>query len=478
MLRIPSIIDGKEFDGPDYMAVVDPSTGEQWAEATRCSPAEVDIAVGAARHAYDTAWCDTPASERGRLMRKLADLVRRDAERLAELETRDVGKPIRQARADVTAVARYFDYYGSIVEALDGDTLQTAPSVLAFTIREPFGVTGHITPWNYPLQMTARTVAPSLAAGNCCVHKPAEDTPVTAVEIARLALEAGFPPGVYNVVNGPGSSVGDAITRHEGIDHVSFTGSRPVGELVAINAARHVIPAVLELGGKSPNIVFADADLDHAIPLIVNAITQNAGQTCSAGSRLLVQAEIYDEVVGRVKEKFQAMRLGKGIDDADIGPLVSAKQLATVSGLVQAAIDAGEGELLTGGRPAEDPALGGGFFFPPTLFGNVPESAAVFQEEVFGPVLVASTFTDEADAIRLANATEFGLVAAVWTRDVGRAHRVARKVKSGQVFINTYGAAGGVELPFGGWKKSGYGREKGFEGMLGYTQTKTVAVGL
>jgi len=324
--------------------------------------------------------------------------------------------------------------------------------------------------------MTARTVAPSLAAGNCCVHKPAEETPVNAVEIAKLALEAGFPPGVYNVVNGPGSTVGDALTAHDGIDHVSFTGSRPVGELVAINAARHVIPAVLELGGKSPNIVFPDADLADAIPQIVNAIIQNAGQTCSAGSRVLIHRDCYDEVVALIAERFRALGLGRGMEDPDCGPVVSAKQLETVSGLVQIGIDQGEGEVLAGGKRAS--GLGGGFFMEPTFFGNVDERSSIFQEEIFGPVLVATKFTDEADAIRLANATEFGLVAGVWTRDAGRALRMAKKIKSGQVFINTYGAAGGVELPFGGWKKSGYGREKGFEGMLGYTQTKTIAIGL
>jgi acyl-CoA reductase-like NAD-dependent aldehyde dehydrogenase len=475
--RIPSIIDGKEFDGADDpLKVLDPGTGEQWAEAARCTPAEVDLAAVAARHAYESTWADTPAVERGRLLRKLGELVTRDGERIAEFETRDVGKPISQARRDVIAVARYFEYYGSIVECLDGDTLQTAPGVFGMTIREPFGVTGHITPWNYPLQMTARTIAPSLAAGNCCVHKPAEETPVNAVEIARLALEAGFPPGVYNVVNGPGPTVGDALTAHEGIDHVSFTGSRPVGELVAINAAKHVIPAVLELGGKSPNVVFPDADLAYAVPQIVNAIIQNAGQTCSAGSRVLIHRDCYDEVVALIAERFRAVGLGMGMDDPDCGPVVSAKQLETVSGLVARGIEKGEGEVLAGGKRAA--GMGGGFFMEPTFFGGVDERAGIFQEEIFGPVLVATKFNDEADAIRLANATEFGLVAGVWTRDVGRAFRMARKIKSGQVFINTYGAAGGVELPFGGWKKSGYGREKGFEGVLGYTQTKTIAVGL
>jgi acyl-CoA reductase-like NAD-dependent aldehyde dehydrogenase len=475
--HVPSIIDGKEIDGQHgALEVLDPGNGEQWAQVGQCGEAEVDLAVKAARAAYDNGWSDTPAVERGRLMRKLADLIIRDGARIAEFETRDVGKPISQAKKDVIAVARYFEYYGSIVECLDGDTLQTSPAVFAMTIREPFGVTGHITPWNYPLQMVARTLAPSLAAGNCCVLKPAELTPVNASVIAQLALEAGVPPGVWNVVQGPGSTVGNAITAHDGIDHVSFTGSRPVGEMVAINAAKHVIPVVLELGGKSPNIIFPDADMAEAIPQVVNAIIQNAGQTCSAGSRVLIHEDCYDEVNELIAAEFRKIVLGHGMTDPGMGPVVSAKQLDTVSGMVTEGIKLAEGDLVVGGKRAE--GHGGGFFMEPTFFTNVPESGYLFKEEIFGPVLVGTKFTDEADAIRLANATEFGLVAGIWTRDAGRALRMAKKIKTGQVFINTYGAAGGVELPFGGWKKSGYGREKGFEGMLGYTQTKTIAIGL
>jgi acyl-CoA reductase-like NAD-dependent aldehyde dehydrogenase len=475
--HVPSIIDGKEIDGPHgALEVLDPGTGEQWAQVGQCGQAEVDLAAKAARAAYENGWSDTPAAERGRLLRKLADLILRDGDRIAQFETHDVGKPISQARKDVVAVARYFEYYGSIVECLDGDTLQTSPAVFGMTIREPFGVTGHITPWNYPLQMVARTLAPSLAAGNCCVLKPAELTPVNASVIAQLALEAGFPPGVWNVVQGPGSTVGNAITAHDGIDHVSFTGSRPVGELVAINAAKHVIPVVLELGGKSPNIIFPDADMADAIPQVVNAIIQNAGQTCSAGSRVLIHSDCYDEVNELIAAEFRKIVLGHGMTDPGMGPIVSAKQLDTVSGMVAEGIKLAEGDLVVGGQKAQ--GHGGGFFMEPTFFTNVPENGYLFKEEIFGPVLVGTRFTDEADAIRLANATEFGLVAGIWTKDAGRALRMAKKIKTGQVFINTYGAAGGVELPFGGWKKSGYGREKGFEGMLGYTQTKTIAIGL
>jgi len=477
LLRIPSIIDGKEIDGHDgVLDVIDPGNAQKWAEAGQCGPAEVDLAAKAARAAYDGGWSETPAVERGRLMRKVADLILRDGDKIAEYETKDVGKPISQAKKDVVAVARYFEYYGSIVECLDGDTLQTAPSVFGMTIREPFGVTGHITPWNYPLQMIARTLAPSLAAGNCCVLKPAELTPVNATVLAQLALEAGFPPGVWNVVQGPGSTVGNAITLHDGIDHVSFTGSRPVGEQVAINAAKHVIPVVLELGGKSPNIIFPDADMADAIPQVVNSIIQNAGQTCSAGSRVLIHEACYDEVNELIAAEFRKITLGHGMTDPGMGPIVSAKQLDTVSGMVAEGIKLAEGDLVVGGKRAE--GQGDGFFMEPTFFTNVPENGYLFKEEIFGPVLVGTKFSDEADAIRLANATEFGLVAGVWTKDAGRALRMAKKIKTGQVFINTYGAAGGVELPFGGWKKSGYGREKGFEGMLGYTQTKTIAIGL
>lgn len=475
VLKVPGIIGGDEVWGNALFVDLDPSTGQPLAEVARLGERDVDAAVSAAREASEK-YRKTSASSRADLLHQLAALIRRDADRLADLETRDVGKPLRQAKADVTVCARYFDYYASILLALHGDTLPPMDGMLAFTRREPFGVTGHITPWNYPLQMAARTVAPSLAAGNCAVLKPAEDAPLSTVEIARLALEAGFLPGVLNIVPGFGHEAGAALTAHPGVDHLSFTGSRQVGTTVATAAAQNVVPVVLELGGKSPNLVFKDADLELAIPLIVGAITQNSGQTCSAGSRLLVHESLRSEVVQEVKARFQRMSLGPGLDDADLGPLISSKQRQRVSDLVETGRS--EAELVCGGKPPVKSNLHGGFFYEPTLFDGVSATATIAQQEIFGPVLGVTTFRDDDEALTIANSTDFGLVAAIWTSDIRRAHRLAEEVRAGQVFINTYGAGGGVEMPFGGWKRSGYGREKGFEGLLAYTQTKTVAVGL
>jgi aldehyde dehydrogenase (NAD+) len=467
-----ALIGGEPVFAPATFDDVDPASGQVLCAVARCGATEIDQAVQVARATLEGDWRRRAASERSGVLRAVAAAIRGEAEELARIESRDTGKPLTQARFDVATCARYFDFYASAVETLYGDTIPLARDTFAYTLREPHGVTGHITPWNYPAQMIGRTIAPALAAGNCCVLKPAEEAPLSSVTIARLAVAAGLPPGAFNVVTGVGEEAGAALAAHPGIDHLSFTGSTEVGRLVAAAAARNVVPVSVELGGKSPNVVFEDADLERAVPMIVRSIVQNAGQTCSAGSRLLVERSIQDEVCELVVERFRSLRLGPGLDDPDVGPLISARQRDRVAGLVSTA----DGELRIGGHPADGDSLRGGFFFEPTVIDAVPPEAPVAQEEIFGPVLVVTPFDDVDDAGALANGTRYALVAGVWTSDVRKAHRLVRDIEAGQVFVNTYGAGGGVELPFGGRKLSGYGREKGLEGLLAFTRVKTVGI--
>ena len=456
--------------GGQTLSLMNPSTGEQIGEIARGQEADVDAAIDAARRAFEGGWARTPAAERGRVLMRLGKLVEGRVEALARLEALDVGKPLKQARADALALARYCEFYGGAADKLMGESIPYLDGYTVYTLREPHGVTAHIVPWNYPMQIIGRSVGAALAAGNCCVLKPAEDACLTALAFADLAKEAGLPDGVLNVVPGLGSEAGAALSGHDGIDHISFTGSVVTGSMIQMAAAKHVKPVTLELGGKSPQLVFEDADLDAALPFLVNAGIQNAGQTCSASSRILVQRKVYDEVTARMAERYGALKVGQAMSDLDVGPLISAKQKGIVTGFLALGADL---EMAAQGVLSDAPE--GGNFVAPTLFAGVSADHALARDEIFGPVQVIIPFEDEAEAVAIANGTEYGLVASVWTENGARQMRLAKAIRAGQVFLNNYGAGGGVELPFGGVGKSGHGREKGFEALYGFTTLKTVA---
>ena len=452
------------------MDVLSPIDGLPFARIADSDAADIDAAVAAARAAFDGGeWSRLTAAERGRLMIRLSERIRENIEALAQLERRDNGKPIAQARVDMQVTARYFEFYGGAADKVHGEIVPFLNGYNVEVHREPYGVTGHIIPWNYPAQMFGRSVAPALAMGNATVLKPAEDACLSALRIAELALEVGFPPGAINIVTGRGAVAGQALADHKGIDFISFTGSPEVGVLIQTAAARNFIGCTLELGGKSPQIVFDDADLDAAMPFLVNAVIQNGGQTCSAGTRVLLQRGIYERAVAELTARFSAVAASDSSEDALLGPLISAKQKKRVETYIKEA----DAPLMARGSIRPD-APQGGYYVAPAVFGPCDPKARIAQEEVFGPVLCIIPFEDEAEAISIANATEYGLVASVWTRDGGRQQRVAKAMRCGQVFINGYGAGGGVELPFGGIRKSGHGREKGFAALLEFSHIKTI----
>lgn len=469
-----SFINGESVASADLYDNVDPATGRSLGRVARAGAEEVGRAVTAAR-AASARWRDTSAEARARLLTRIADLIEQNHERLARIESEDTGKPLAQARADATVAARYFRFYGHAIDSYYGQTIPLSTDLHAYTRREAFGVTGHIIAWNYPMQLLARAVAPAIAVGNCAVVKPADETPRTAVELALLAVHAGLPRGVFNVVTGIGAEAGAALTAHPDVDHLGFVGSTQIGSVVAHAAADRVVPTTLELGGKSPQIVFPDAQLESAAESIVKAILQNAGQTCSAGSRLLVHDSIHDTLVDMACRLMGLTTIGPGIEDHALGPLISRQQQQRVQSMVDGNV---KGEILCGGGPPEDERLADGAYFAPTVIDDVDPASPIAQEEIFGPVVTVNRFFDEDEAIRLANGTQYGLIGAVWTADLSRAHRLAAQIRAGQVYVNTYGAGGGVELPFGGFKKSGYGREKGYQALDTFTTTKTVVVRL
>ncbi len=463
-------------DGPRH-PVEDPSEGVEVGAITDGGQAALDEAVAAARSALDDrnrdAWGGLNAADRGRWLMRLSAAVKERFDWFARIESFDVGKPLAQAKADVTALARYLEFYGGAADKLHGTTIPYETDTTVYTLREPFGVTGHIIPWNYPLQILGRSVGAALATGNAAVLKPAEEASLSSLAFARVAAEIGLPPGALNIVTGVGETTGAALTAHPGIDHISFTGSNAVGQLVQKAAAENVVPVTLELGGKCPQIVFADADLDAALPFLVKGGLQNAGQTCSATSRVLVERSVFARLRAMLAERYTAMRVGRSLDDLDVGPIISAEQKQRIEGYLDlierdALPIAARGQL-------HDTAPRSGHYIVPHLIDDPGATHTLAMEEIFGPVQVLLPFDDEDEAVAIANAPGYGLVAGVWTSDGARQMRMAKRVRAGQIFINNYGAGGGVELPFGGVGQSGHGREKGFEALYGFTQLKTVA---
>jgi len=452
---------------------IDPATAQVFAKVALGDKADVDSAVASA-HAAMGGWAGLPPVRRVRLLNRLAGLLRERSREFAELESLDVGKPVRQAEDDVAAAAGYFEYFAGVADKVFGSSIPLGEGFVDFTLREPLGVSAQIVPWNYPLRLASRGIAPALASGNAVVAKPAAEAGLSIVRLAELAAEAGLPPGVFNVVTG-GRETGAALASHPGINHITFTGSVPTGIAIMKAAADNVVPVTLELGGKSPNIVFADADLERAAASAATTLTQNSAQTCTAPTRLLLEESAHDRFVDLLATRIGTIRMGRGLDNPDMGPVVSERQMQRVLGYIASGARDGA-TAVTGGRRAHAAELARGYFIEPTLLDRVAPGSVLEQEEIFGPVLTVTTFASVEEAIAVANGTPYGLVTGVWTRDLSKAFTVATAVKSGQIRVNSYSVEGSIGLPFGGYRRSGFGREQGVQALTNYTQIKNVMI--
>jgi betaine-aldehyde dehydrogenase len=477
---LQNYIDGKWVDAIDggRFDVFDPATGEVIATAPDCQPADVERAVDAARRTFDdgTWWPGTSERERGRILLRAADIMRRELDRLAELESLDCGKPIGEARDDLEEVVFMWEYYGGWATKIYGDIPPVGPDAMSLVIKEPMGVAALITPWNYPMPMAVQKVAPAIAAGCTMVLKPAEQTPLTALEIPKILEEAGLPAGVLNVITGFGETAGAPLVTSPKVDKVGFTGSKDVGKIIMRSGADTLKRVTLELGGKSPNIVFADADFETAIEGSANGIFWNQGEICSAGSRVFIERSIYDDALNALVAHADAVTMGSGrAEGTTMGPLVSKEQQERVQEYIE--IGKGEATLATQGVLPDDPTLANGYFVPPTIFADVDNSARIAREEIFGPVMSVIPFTSAEEVVELSNDNEYGLAAAVWTRDIKKAINTAKSLRAGIVWINDTQPAP-TEAPWGGYKQSGIGRELGRDGVDDYMEAKHIYINL
>lgn len=474
MEHIPMCINGEWIEGEEKITVYNPSTGKPLATIANATNKQIDEAVRVANEAFESEeWRSVKPFERGQLLVELAQFIRQNAEHFAQLESLDVGKPLQQARGDIEAAARYFEFYGGAADKVMGDTIPIEDGIFNAVVLEPIGVTVHIVPWNYPIQITSRSVAAAIATGNAVIVKSAEDTPLTTHELIKW-LNARLPKGIVQHVTGFGKDVGAYLSSHPNIHQITFTGSVPTGIAVMQAAAKNIVPVTLELGGKSPNIIFADVNEELALAGVMRAIIQNAGQTCSAGARLLIEKSYKDAFCERLVERFKQIRIGAGEQNLDMGPLLNMNQFKKITAMLELAQR--DGKVLIGGKPLRVENYEDGYYVEPTIVDGLNVTHPLAVEEIFGPVLTVFTFETVEEALQLANSTDYGLVAGVWTRDIDVAHFMASRIKAGQVFINNYGAAGGIQMPFGGYKKSGIGREKGLVAMRNYTQMKNIAI--